>query len=233
MRASLSCGIWTLVCTCNLSPRPCPLACRARGHGARACIAFNRRLTGEQEQETMQHEHLVGSASGHDQTLVYAAPAEDQTLKIMVHSGEQETTQYEHLVGSAGGDDQTLEYAAAPAEDQTLKYLGGDGDRTLAANSQAEGFHEGGPSWRPAKERVSKKRIVLESDEEDVATESEEAVAETVQGQEDGAGSPVTSSNDAELQPIRKRRNVRANVPLADALTIGHLFASCADSHRL
>jgi hypothetical protein len=100
---------------------------------------------------------------GDDQTLVYAAHAEDHTLKIMGHSGGQETMQYEHLVGSAGGDDQTLVYAAAPEEDQTLKYLG-------------------------------------------------------------GGGGPATSSNDAELPPVRKRRSVRANVPLADAsLTMGHL----------
>ena len=122
----------------------------------------------------MQQEHPVGSAGGNDQTLVYAAPAEDQTLKIMRNSGEQETMQQEHPVGSAGGDDQTLVYAA-PAEDQTLKYLGGDGDRTLAGNSQAEGVHEGGPSLRPAKKRVTKKRVVLESDEEDKDSEDEDS----------------------------------------------------------
>ena len=116
------CGIWTCGAPATWHPG---LRVVQEGTAHVPVFAFNRRLTCEQE--TVQHQHLVGSTCGDDQTLVYAAHAEDHTLKIMGHSGGQETTQYEHLVGSAGGDDQTLVYAA-PAEDQTLKYLGGDGD---------------------------------------------------------------------------------------------------------
>lgn len=141
---------------------------------------------------TIQYQEEAGGARDKDSDA-----AEERVPDTFEQSGNTMTMQYEERAGGVAGENQTLQYIAPLQEAEV------ESDQ----DDQAV---------RPAKTKKSKKRAVLDSEDEDAGIETERVDAEVGQEKENEAPAaaseevPVANKDDAEEQPVRKRRALRS-----------------------